>query len=290
MVKRFLALSLAIALTAPGAASPPAVLSPADRAAATGRPVALSVTPRIETSVAVGRVMSDATYGGGLIGAILLSSMDDKRETMTVNASGRAQSTIAPLLAALKDQEYSDLALEAGRNALAKVEGIDPAAVALVPSATVPTAKALAATYPSGQIVLLAFRTEMSPDFTHVRLIADIAIARSKDMVPVYGQRVVSIVELKQRSYDHQANVARWAADDARIARAAIAAAYRRLETVIPAVLNLDPDRYAVVTSKSKTGSAFGAGFHGPQLLRDDVGPVIWSKGNGFIAIQPASD
>lgn len=290
MLKPMLALSLAALLSNAGLAAPPAVFSPSDRAAATGRPVAVSVAPQIGTSVVVGRVVSDTIYGGGLLGAILLSSMDDKRERMAATAGGKAQSTIAPLLAALKDDDFSDLALKAGRNALATVGGIDPAAVMLVPSPSAPTVQAHAAVHPSGQLVLLSFRTQMAPDFTHLQVIADIAVVRSKTMEPLYGQRIVSIVELKQRSYDHQINVARWAADDARAARAAIAVAYRRLETVIPAVVNLDAAKYAVVTSKAKTGLAFGAGFYGPLLLRDEVGPVIWSKGNGFIAIQPAAD
>lgn len=289
-MKQILALCLALTLAAPAHARPPTVMSQADRAAATRRPAAVSVSSQIGTSVDVGRVMSDTAYGGGLIGAVMLSSMDDKRETMTANASAAAQATIAPLLAALKNQDFAGLALETSRNALAGVGGFDASAVALVPGPDVPTTPALIAAHPSGQFGNLSFRLQMSPDFTHLQLIADIAVARSKGMVPIYAQRVVSVVELKKRSYDHTENVAHWSRDDARLARDAIAAAFRRLETIIPVVVNLDPARYAMVTDKSKTGSAFAAGFHGPLLLRDDIGPVIWSKGNGFIAIQTAGD
>lgn len=287
---RTIALALCLAVASAAQAGPPTAMSSADRAAATRRPVAVSVSPQIGISVDVGRVMSDTAYGGGLIGAIMLSSMDDKRETMTANASAAAQATIAPLLAAMKDQDFTGLALQTSRNALARVDGFDPAAISLVPGPDASTTQALVAAFPSGQVGLLSFRTQMSPDFTHLQLVADIAIARTNGMVPVYAQRVVSVVELKQRSYDHKENVARWSHDDARLAREAITAAYHRLEKIIPVVFNLDPARYAVVTSKTKTGSAFAAGFYGPLLLRDDLGPVIWSKGNGFIAFQPAGD
>lgn len=260
-MKQILALCLALTLAAPAHARPPTVMSQADRAAATRRPAAVSVSSQIGTSVDVGRVMSDTAYGGGLIGAIMLSSMDDKRETMTANASAAAQATIAPLLAAMKDQDFTGLALQTSRNALARVDGFDPAAISLVPGPDASTTQALVAAFPSGQVGLLSFRTQMSPDFTHLQLVADIAIARTSGMVPVYAQRVVSVVELKQRSYDHKENVARWSHDDARLAREAITAAYHRLEKIIPVVFNLDPARYAVVTSKTKTGSAFAPVF-----------------------------
>jgi hypothetical protein len=54
--------------------------------------------------------------------------------------------------------------------------------------------------------------------------------------------------------------------------------------------LELSPAKFAAVTNKAKTASAFAAGFYGPQLMQDEKGVVIWSKGNGFIAAQPAAD
>ena len=81
---------LAIAWPTVAQAAPPPVLAAADRKAASNRPVAVSVPqPRLGTSVDIGRVAVDGN-GGGLIGLLVISAMDDKRDVMTAHAIGDA--------------------------------------------------------------------------------------------------------------------------------------------------------------------------------------------------------
>jgi hypothetical protein len=173
---------------------------------------------------------------------------------------------------------------------LAATDWFKASAVAIIPSPDAPTQEALFAANPSEQVGIISYRYQMSPDFTQLRVIADISVARSKGLSPIYRQQIVSLVELKNRSYDHGQNVSRWSSNDAAVAKQAIAAAFARLEVVIPTVLDLNPARFKAVTDKTKVAPAYAAGFYGPQLLRDEIGVVFWSKGNGFVAAQAAND
>jgi hypothetical protein len=287
-VKRSIALLLAIAIAAPLHAGPPSAMAEADRAA-TGRTVAVSLYPDITTSVDVGRVMAD-NGGGSILGAIIVASMDDKRKILTAHANDAASATVAPLAAALKGFDASELARDTTQKALAASDWFKASRVAVVPSAGAATWEALFTANPSDQVGIVTYRYQMSPDFTHLRVIANINVARQKGRDSIYAQQIVGLVELKHRSYDRGENVARWSSNDGALAKQAIAAAFARLETVIPAVLDLTPARFNAATDKTKVGSAFAAGFYGPQLMSDEKGVVIWSKGNGFIAAQTAND
>ena len=285
-----LALLLAMAWPAATHASPPQTLSVADRKAATARPVAVSVPqPRLGTSVEIGRVAVDG-YGGGLIGMVVIAAMDDKRQVMTARASGEADSIVAPLAAALASTDIADLALQATRKAIARTAGFDVSATSLVPGPDAATDTTLAANHRASQLGTVTYRYQMSPDFTQLQVIADLSVVGTPGLAPLYAQRVVSLVELRQRSYDHKANVDRWLRDDARVARQALAAAFLRFDQILPVVVGLDPASFALKTNSHRTGPSFAAGYYGPTLLRDDVGVVIWSKRIGFIAVQPAGD
>ena len=287
-MKRPIALIFALSTAAALQARPLPAMTDTERRAVAMRPVAVSLNPNIETSVDVGRVVADT--GGGLIGAIIIASMDDKREILTNHAADEANSVIDPLAAVMKGFDASDLARETTRRALAASDGFQTSAVEIIPSAGLPSRDAFFSAMPSDQVGIVTYRYQMSPDFTHLRVIANISVTRRKGLDPIYAQQIVSLVELNHRSYDRRENVARWSSNDGALAKQAIGAAFARLETVIPAVLALTPARFSAVTNRNKVGSAFAAGFYGPQFMRDANGVVIWSKGNGFIAAQAAGD
>jgi len=287
-MKRSISFCLALAIAAPLYAAPPPAMPDKDRSAVSARPVAVSLNQNLEASVDVGRVPADPA--SGLIDAIIVASMDNKRKILTANATDRAKSAITPLTAALTGVDLSDLAEQTTRKALAATSWFKPSAVAIVPGPIAKNREALFSANPSAQTGIVSYRYQMSPDFTQLRVIASLNVTKAGAVPPIYAQQVVSLIELRQRSYDHAENVARWSSNDGALAKAALAAAFARLETVLPTVLELSPAKFAAVTNKAKTGSAFAAGFYGPQLMRDEKGVVIWSNGNGFIAAQPAAD
>ena len=66
--------------------------------------------------------------------------------------------------------------------------------------------------------------------------------------------------------------------------------AFERAGEVLPAILALDEDGYETATDK-KRKSVTSAGFHGPELLRDEKGPVFFAKDGdqrlkAFVTVQ----
>ena len=289
-MKKTLALFLALApLTSLSAAGGRDIMSAQERVIEGVRPVAVSVPQdHIATSVEIGRVMLDS-YGGGAIGTLITMAMDKKHQTMTENASTRADDIAAPLVAALAGFDMNALSLSATQAAFDAPEWFAAGPVELVSDAEGENTADFAAANPSQQLALVTYRYQLSPDFTQIQVIADIELARSDDLSPIFRQQIASIVRLDRPSYVFEENVERWSADDARIARGALAAAYERLELVIPLVLELDEDGYDNATDRSRE-SALAGPFHGPLLLRDERGPVIWDKDIGFVAVQVAAN
>ncbi len=280
---------LSLALAAPLRAEPPQTIAESARQLATLRPVAVLVeSDRIAPSIEVGRVARDPS-GGGLLDSLIIGSMDNKADVLAGNAFERASLTIRPLADALEAFRIADLALATTRSALSSTAWTGTGPAALIGDDSGDLA-AYAAAHPAEQLWLARYSYRMSHDFTQVQVIADIDLLDAKKLAPLYRQRIVSAVRLNRRSYEADENVARWAADDSALARKALADAMGRLETVIPAVLALDPAQFAVVTDRKKREQAVAADFHGPLLLRDSAGPVIWSKGTGFVAMQSAGD
>lgn len=286
-----LALCAALAMpgTVHGAGNPPTALAERERHTASLRPVALSMPQsEMEISVEIGRVMNDS-YGGGLIGAAIIASRDNKREVMTEHAEQRAASEVQPIVDSLAGFDIDALAIAAGRKAIAEVDWFKPGPIEMTGIPGAPGFREFVADNPAQQVGRITYRYQMSPDFTQLQVIADIAILRADDLTPIYGQQVVSVVQLRQRSYDHADNVRRWSQADGALIKAGLKSAFARLGAVLPVVMDLDPAGFAEATGK-KREAAFAAGFHGPILLRDAEGPVIWEKKIGFIAVQPAGD
>lgn len=221
----------------------------------------------IATNVDIGRV-APSVNGGGLIGAIILAGKDRERKREHVAlAEERAEANAAPIRNALAGFDVHALAHEAVRAAFASANILDASDEEL-------------ASPPS----VIAFSYGLSPDFTQVRVSADIAIVPWGDEKAVLAQRVTSIVELRQRSYDDDDNAERWAADDAARAKAALEKAFARLGTVMPQLAAMDAGKFSSLTDRKKRKS-FAAGFYGPVLLSDEASEVIWTD-HGAITSQ----
>lgn len=284
-----LAALLVLAPLAPLHADPAPALEEDERRLASLRPVAVTVwQDGFGFSVDIGRVAADYG-GGGLLGALIIAGQDNKDEILEANAANRAHSTIAPLREALMDFDVETLALDTTERALGATDWFAPSVIAVIPEQGGITHGDFFAEHPSEQVGLVDYIYQLSPDFTQVQVIAEISVQAPDDEKPQFAQQIVSVVRLNKRSYEEHRNVARWAANDGALARDALVAAFARLETAIPAVLALTPDQFDDATDK-KRESQFAAGFHGPLLMRDETGPVIWSKGTGFIAVQSAGD
>jgi hypothetical protein len=283
-VTRILALLLALALpTAAHAADVPNVLADADRIQ-DSRPVQVIVTPeQIGTTVDVGRVSSSAmSEGGGLLGAIIISSMDNKRQVLTRTAQSQAESTIEPLREALRGFDVNTIAQATTKQALAKPAWFQPSFVSA--GTTVPSG--------SAQSAMVIYRYETSPDFTQIRVIADIRLNRtaSSQAALLYRQTISSIVVLRAPSFEPKENVARWSADNGRLAKAALTSDFARLEQLIPFALELKGTDVKAITAKNRP-KVFGAGYYGPAIERTGTTSgetLLWK--DGLVSVMQSVD
>ena len=140
------------------------------------------------------------------------------------------------------------------------------------------------------ELASVLWRYETSPDFTHVRVIADVELRRSGASTPHYAQQLISIVKLRRPTFVEEDNVAIWAKDEGALAREALTLAFVRAGEVLPAILALDKAGWDQATDRSRE-SATAAGYHGPVLLRDEKGPVFFAKDGdqrlaAFVTVQ----
>jgi hypothetical protein len=259
----------------------PVAFDERDKALADGRSVVVAVPQsEIATEVDVGRVISDAAYGGGLLGGLINTSRDHKREDLVKIDTAKAEADIAPLRQSLADIDFAAKVTEATRSGFAQVDWFHAV-----------IAGADAAPQETGQSATVTWRYRMSPDFTQIRILTDLVVTRAeaahaaktappKPPTTLFAQRILVIAQLQKRSYDHAQNVAQWNADHGRLARASIETALAHVERLMPYVLNMTP---AAITALQKSpGKVFAAGFYGPPVPAFAPAPdetTLWKQG-----------
>jgi len=293
----FLACCLAstVATGAAQAADAPNVLAEHDRTVPGGWAIQVILPQtQIETTIDIGRVASSAN-GGGLIGAIVISSMDDKRKALGDSAQARADATIGPLRQVLQGFDVNGLALGTTKAALAKPGWFQPASIDITNDPAIQTRPGFLTSLKAPQFALVGYRYETSPDFTQIRVIAEIQLGRAGAMKggapaldPFYRQEVSSIVQLREPSFDPAENVAKWSIGEGKLAKAALASAFARFEQLIPFALSLGQADVKAITATGRE-KAFAAGYYGPLVERSPDRPgdiLIWV--NGLVNVQPS--
>lgn len=292
----FLALFLApfSAQAAPKPANASDVIADRDRAQPGPRAVLLVLAQDgIETSFDVGRVAPD--QASGLLDALIVGSMDKKKKILSANLHEKAEATVRPLRAAIASFDIDTLALTTTQAALGKPGWVQPLPFAVTKDASPAARSAFVANAETPQLALIAYHYDLSPDFTQIRVTADIALARKPVgrhgkpqtvAVDFYRQHLTSIVQLRKRSYDHAQNVAQWSAEDGKLARTALVDAFAGMESLIPFALDLNTADRASVTGKQRE-KIFAAGLYGPLVERaaDNSDTVtIWT--NGLVRVR----
>jgi len=282
-MKRYIGLLLAFAAAgAARAADMPSIITQRDRAVQSERPVDVILAEReIQATVDIGRVASSDSGGGGLLGSIIIASMDDKRQRLTQAAQSQAELTIKPLRDALRGFDVDALALATTKTALAKPPWFRPGAIA---SVTTATPSPVSSSAPQSAMVI--YRLQASPDFTQVRVIADLRLSKAQAQPALfYRQQISSIVVLHHPSLEPAENVAKWSADDGKLAKSALTDAFSRLEQLLPFALGLNDADAKAITAKNRP-KVFGAGYYGPAVERPGATPgetLLWK--NGLISV-----
>jgi hypothetical protein len=302
-MKKLIGLCVAMAMASTGglaaraADKVPGIVAQSDRVVAGGRPVGMSLPQRqIGISIDVGRIAESAN-GGGALGWFIISRMDDRRETMSTAARLRAEAAAGPLRQTLERFDVDALALATTKVAFAKPDWFQARDIVASKDTPSENQTALYASVSAPQYAFIDYHYDLSPDFTQIRVFADLRLARQvmvkgKIAGPpqiFYRQFLASIVQLRERSYEPRENAARWAADDGKLAKSALTTAFARLQTMIPYALSLSQADVDDLAAK-KHEKAYAAGFYGSLIARDKNDPddvLIWSK--GLVHSQPTS-
>ncbi|MEH6663046.1 MAG: hypothetical protein V7679_15480, partial [Parasphingorhabdus sp.] len=269
-----------------------------DRVSVGGRNIQVSVVQsQIGTSFDTGRVARPP--GGGLLDTLIIGAMDNKRELIAASLAERADGTVLPLRKILEDVDIDAMAVSHSNAAFAKLDWFELNQIIFTKAPDQDDPFTLFKNNPAQQVGLVDYYYELSPDFSHIRIGAEISLARqskkkSAETPPAYQvffrQNLVSIVQLHTRSYEHYENVASWSADNGKLAKEALTAAFVQMEQLIPFALGLgksDIDSY----SSKKREKAFGAGLYGPLIKRGENGAgdiLIWNDGLTHIQTLPA--
>lgn len=249
------------------------ILAEKDRAVVGGRSVQV-VIPQMEiaTSIDAGRVARAPT--GGLIDTIIMSQIDDTRKIIEHGLHEKADATVAPLRRALRDFDIKALALTTTKAALAKPDWFQ--------------LREIAFTSDAARDATLVYRYGLSPDFTRLQVTATLSLVRNPSVV-VFRQTIASIVQLRAPSYEPDINVARWSADNGKLAKASLTIAFAQFERLIPYALGLNDADLKNFTAKSRE-KAFAAGVYAPLIDTGKSNPgnkLLWSGGLVQVSATP---
>jgi hypothetical protein len=300
-VRNFMAWCLScLAIASPAFAETKAPVAVTNRVIPGGRAVLIELPQaEIGTEIELGRVVSDANqYGGGLLGALIISSMDDKRDVLAGMENQKATAHVAPLRQAMRDFDFDGLAVVSTKAALSHIDWFGAQEPKSVKSSSDVDRRALIGAAGTQQLATITYRYGLSPDFTQIRIVADVTLWQPASahasgtqgaLTAIYSQRITAITELRRRSYDPVANVAQWRADGGKLARASIRAGLARMEQLIPFALGQTQAQIDALRAP-KAAKVFAAGFYGPPVTAFPVPSgetLIWSLGLIDVAPSP---
>lgn len=258
----------------------PVVLSAKDRAGLADVAVSIGVPQiQIASSVDVGRVARPPS--GGLLDTLVVYSLDDKAKIMAETLRQKAELTIAPVRQSLSGFDVDTLARSHSEKAVSAVGWISKLSIDFVKNG--------GGTPDGPGAARIVYRYDMSPDFSSVRLFADISVfgnvsSKSK-AAPAnalkFRQMVTSIVKLRKTSFEPVDNAEAWAADNGKKVKYALGEAFASMELLLPKALNLSGADVQAFGAKNRE-QAFAAGNNGALIQRGGTSPddiVIWNNG-----------
>lgn len=257
----------------------PVTLSAKDRTSADQFEVRVLLTQAaIETSIDVGRVARPPS--GGLLDTLIVYSLDDKKKILSTSLKDKAEHTIKPIRGALSGFNVDALALASTAKALTAIDWLRAGPPALRKEMSYTS-------QPDENVAEISFRYDLSPDFSSIRVFADVRLARNSAVV--FKQTVTSIVQLKKRSFEHDENALLWSEDEGKRAKEAIVESFRQMEQLIPIAMNITSADLNAFGNKNRE-QGFAAGYNGPIIKRGGLSPddiLIWSNGLLFLHFLP---
>lgn len=250
---------------APRPATAPVVLPDKDRIVPGGRNVQIRM-PQTEIDVTIDTGRIALAPRSSILEIIIMASVDDTRKITERNLREKALATARPVRQSLSGFDVRALAEATTRAALGKIAWFDARNIAMADDDNANAAPAATVTY----------RYTLSPDFSQIRVAADLSLTGASQQTAIYRQTITSIVHLNTSAFQEDANVARWSADDGKLAKAALQTAFGQIERLIPYALNLTAKDAVDFAKREK---AFAAGFYAPLIEAGaDGSRLLWAK------------
>ena len=265
---------------------------------ATGQNVAVAGGRSLRVMVAQSEIKSDINLsnvavatGGGLLGALIGAAVDSAR-------AKKAEQLITPVRTGMAGVDADAMAIEAARVGFANAQW-NTAAEPNFSKDSSPTGKsAYLDSNPNAETAFVEYTYDLTPNFDALRIVESIQVAAKtvpsankpeKRLNPknlVYAGMVASVVLLPDAAKDKDANAARWAADNGKLARAALEQAFARLKATTPRLLAMTAADQDALTRDKKNKWIFAGGYRGRPQPAADGTTLLWT-GGGFVHVAP---
>ena len=264
----------------------------------TGQNVAVAGGRSMRVLVAQSEIKSDINLsnvavatGGGMLGALVGAAVDSAR-------AKKAEVLITPVRTGMAGLDADAMAIDAAKAAFANAQWNTAAEPNFSKDSSPAGKSAYLDSNPNAETAFVEYTYDLSPTFDALRLVESIQVAAKtvpsankpeKRLNPknlVYAGSVVSVVLLPDAANDKDANAARWAADNGKLARAALEQAFARLKATTPRLLALTAADQDALTRDKKNKWMFAGGYRGRPQPAADGATVLWT-GGGFVHVAP---
>lgn len=264
------------------AATPRAVLDPAERSIPGGRDVLVAV-PQGEIQAVV--VSATGGQAFGLVGALIDVSISQHR-------ANRAELDIKPVRDALIDYDFDRRALETTRTTLSRLPWLQVGKVSFSKEFTDGSLGAFLDKTDAAQVLFAEYNYSLTADFSALQVSVALTIdathapagqppaSRLKLSNAAYHQEILYVVPLAHAT-DMPANAARWAADHGALARRGLEQALSKLSEEMCRSLAQSP----AVAARLAQGAnvSLGPGTTGKLIAKDAQGTLAVTPAGSWV-------
>lgn len=263
----------------------------------TGQNMAVAGGRSLRVLVAQAEIKSDINLsniavatGGGLLGGLIGAAVDSAH-------AKKAELLITPLRTAIADVDVDAMAMDAAKSGFANAEW-NKSEISFSKDSSPAGKSASLDSNSNAETAFVEYTYDLSPNFDALRVVERTDVAAKtvasankpeKRLSPknlVYSHSVASVVLLPNAGKDKEANAARWAADNGKLARAALAQAFAQLKALTPRLLAMTAADDEALDRDKKNKKILAGGYYGRPQPTADGATLLWT-GAGFADVAP---
>lgn len=231
-----------------------------------------------------------AGMGGGLIGAMIDSSVQARR-------AGDAEVGITPIRASLFDVDVDEMAIGTTRALTDALPWFQPQTLSFSRDTSPYALNAALDAAPTSQLGIFQYAYDLTPDFATLRVsvfvsLANKAMGRLRQPEQrllfrnlAYNQSITSWVQLSNPTTPED-NARRWAANDGALVHRALTTAFAQLTTLTPRAMQMTEAELQVAAEAARTTNAQ---YPRARVIEEDAsGALLWD--GGLVHVQTISE